>query len=60
MQNMIRKSLYYNYDYYKAIGNFEDDDIFKFHVSKLTLSRFSLLPSLPQWLSPLCQTPSSS
>jgi hypothetical protein len=49
---MVRKSLYYNYDYYKAIGEFEDNDMFKFHVSKLTLSGVSLLSTLPQWLSP--------
>jgi hypothetical protein len=40
---MVRKSLYYNYDYYKAIGDYQfddDEDIFKFHVSKLILSSF--------------------
>lgn len=45
---MVRKSLYYNYDDYKAIGDFDDNDFFKFYVLKTSLSKFPLLSSLPQ------------
>lgn len=37
-QNLVRKSLYFNYDHYKAIGKhaFENKgDVFQRHVSKL-------------------------
>lgn len=35
MQNLVRKALYYNYDYYKGMGTHafaNDDSIVKLHV----------------------------
>lgn len=45
-QNLLRQSLYYNFDYYHALGEGafkNEDDILKHHIST---HRFSLMPCL--------------
>lgn len=49
--NLLRKSLYYNFDYYHDVGEgaFKNDDrILKFHISETTFLRwgFFMLPGL--------------
>ena len=37
LQNLVRKSLFYNYDYYKTMGTHafaNEDDIVRLHVCK--------------------------
>jgi hypothetical protein len=46
VQNLVRKSLYFNYDYYKALGTHafvNDDDIVQLHVCKSHFSPFASL-----------------
>lgn len=60
MQNLICKSVHYNYDYYKAIGDYafdEHEDISKFHISKLTHLSYLLSRCSPKPLSPSPKSP---